>query len=71
MDHVVLVGGPAAGRKLSVKAGLEQLNVAAKQLHDPSRPGRRRERGKRDCRYRRTDRGVGTGLIPRQYKFLA
>lgn len=74
MDKAILVGGPAAGRKLEVRAGLEELHVTPNRKHDdPSRPRRRRdgrERGKRNCRYRRTDRGVGTGLIPRQYRYV-
>jgi hypothetical protein len=71
MDHVILDGGPAAGRKLVVKAGLEEINVAARERDEADRPRRRRHAGKRDCRYRRTDRGVGTGLIPRRYRFVA
>lgn len=70
MDNAILVGGPAAGRKLVVNAGLEVVTVTARQRHDPARPGRRREPGKRNCRYRRTDVGVGTGVIPRRYEFV-
>lgn len=71
-DHVILEGGPAAGRKLEVRAGLDTLNVAAKERDELDRPSRRRRyRGRRDCRYRRTERGVGTGLVPRRYVFVA
>lgn len=68
-DHVKLAGGPADGRKLVVNADLEFVTVAARERHDPSRPSRHRQ-GKRDCRYRRTDQGVGTGLIPRRYEYV-
>lgn len=71
-DHAVLVGGPADGRKLMVNSDLEEITVAPNRRRpDPSRPRRGREYGKRDCRYRRTTRGVGTGLIPKRYVFVA
>lgn len=69
MDHAILDGGPAAGRKLVVNAGLEEITVAARERDEVDRPRRRRQ-GKRDCRYRRTDRGVGTGVIPRRYEYV-
>ena len=71
MEHVKLAGGPADGRKLVVKDSPETITVAANGRPDPSRPRRRRSEGKRDCRYRRTDRGVGTGTIPKRYVFVA
>lgn len=71
MEHVKLEGGPADGRKLVVKDSPETVTVAPNQRRpDPSRPRRHRGEGKRDCRYRRTDRGVGTGLIPKRYVFV-
>ncbi len=73
-EHVKLIGGPADGRRLVVKGEREQITVAAREAvePDPSTPRRHRRRrpeGKRNCRYRRTDRGVGTALIPKRYKY--
>lgn len=70
MDQIKLIGGPADGRKLEVNAGLEEITVAATERSDPTRPRRRRGAGRRDCRYRRTSQGVGTGLIPRRYEYV-
>ena len=69
IDHIKLIGGPAGGRKLEVEAGTEHVTVASRERRDPARPGR--SFGRRDCRYRRTDRGVGTGTIPRRYEYVA
>lgn len=72
MEWARLVGGPADGRTLQVKDEPETVTVGASPpRHDPSRPRRHPPReGKRNCRYRRTDRGVGTGMIPKRYEFM-
>jgi hypothetical protein len=70
MEHAKLVGGPADGRKLVVKDSPPFITVAARERNEHDRPHRRRRHeGKRDCRYRRTDRGTGSGLIPKCYEY--
>lgn len=71
MEHVKLSGGPADGRKLVVKDRPPTITVSARAARDHGRPSHHRQEGKRNCRYVRTDRGVGTGLIPKRYRFAA
>ncbi len=69
-EHVILVGGPEDGRKLLIKEQHDVVHVDVRRRgSDPGQPSRRRQRRPEKAAYRRTARGVGTGLIPRRYVY--
>jgi len=69
-EHVVLVGGPEAGRKLTIVKQHTVLNVDVRDRRpDLSRPRRRGRSTRRTAAYRRSEIGVGTALIRRRYVF--